>query len=248
MATLWQSCVVGLKIFAHWETYVVALGVSVIVVLPKLFLALYLDKNMYGETPFTHRICWYLIRHHAIDRFDTLIKRCSDGSIIRGVKGLLAIGLLEFFGNYWGILTLLLLMLGLQPTASWIEPWTLPFAAPVHFLKIFGALLLGALLVGQVPIIGEALIGPAMVCILAKQVGVAQTYMFPGFWMTVGIVFAGVAIKYLVILILGLAAAFTPTKIVYSPIGGAGKLLMFCLLPLGNFLPAFIYAGWLTQQ
>jgi hypothetical protein len=66
--------------------------------------------------------------------------------------------------------------------------------------------------------------------------------------MTVGILALGITIKYIIILILGLVSAFTPKKISYSPVGGLGKLLMFCLLPLGNFLPAFIYAGWLTLQ
>jgi len=41
---LWNSITGGLKIFGFWQTYIVAVGMTVIVVFPKLYLALLEDR------------------------------------------------------------------------------------------------------------------------------------------------------------------------------------------------------------
>jgi hypothetical protein len=250
---LWHSIAAGFKIFTFWQTYVVAIGVNLIIVPPKLYLALLQDKNMYGETTVSPLLIWYLVRHHAIDRFDKLIERATNGSIIRGFKSLLFIGLLEFLGVYFAILTLLTVMLGLTNDANWLLPWILPFKAPILFLKLLGIILLSVWLVFQVPIVGEMLGGmliyPIMVAVMAEQLEITHKIMIPNFWIICGIMLSCVVIKYALIGIFALTVAFIPTKLVYSSVGGAAKLFGFCLLsPTINLLPAFIYAGWMTLQ
>ena len=241
---LLQSVLHGLTIFTHWEAYFVALIVTVIVAFPKLFLALYIDKHLYGVTPFNFTIFRYLIRHHWVDRFEALINRCTDGSIIRNFKIFILIDILEFIGCYYGVFTLMFLVLGHDHAANWGGPFIMPFVEPLVFFKILGVSLIAIMLVGQIPIIGDSLISPAIACVLAKQCGISQSYEIPGFWMTLGIVGSGVAIKYLVILLVGVFAAFTPYKIKNSWIGGFGRIIFFLLLPLGNLMPVFIYFGW----
>src|SRR5260221_12657101 len=115
----WHSVTAGLKILGFWQTYVVAVGVTVIVVFPKLYLALLQDRFMYGKVALSPTLIWYLIRHHWIDGFDKLQDRAFKGHFAEGFKGLLVIGLAEFLGGYFAILTLLPLMLGTGTHANW---------------------------------------------------------------------------------------------------------------------------------
>jgi hypothetical protein len=70
MSMFWDSVTAGLKILGFWQTYVVALGMTVIVVFPKLYLALLPDRFMYGaDVPLSPTVIWYLIRHRCPSRY-----------------------------------------------------------------------------------------------------------------------------------------------------------------------------------
>ena len=245
---LWNSITAGLKILGFWQTYIVAIGMTVIVVFPKLYLALLKDRFMYGDVPLSPTVIWYLIRHHWVSGFDKLKDRAYEGHFAGGFKGLLVIGLAEFLGGYFAILTLLPLMLGTGTQANWALPWTLPFHDTVLFLKIVGALLLMIIIVTQVPVLGEMLIYPLSVAVIAYFLGVTNTILVPSFWLGCGFVLAGVAVKYAVIGIDAVVVAFMPSSVVVSRFSSVTSMIFFSLLPVLNLLPAFIYAGWISHQ
>jgi hypothetical protein len=245
---LWNSITAGLKILGFWQTYIVAIGMTVIVVFPKLYLALLKDRFMYGDVPLSPTVIWYLIRHHWVSGFDKLKDRAYRGHFAGGFKGLLVIGLAEFLGGYFAILTLLPLMLGTGTHANWALPWTLPFHDTVLFLKIVGALLFMIIIVTQVPVLGEMLIYPLSVALIAQFLGITNTILVPSFWLGCGFVLAGVAVKYAVIGIGAVVVAFMPSSVVVSRFSSVTSMIFFSLLPVLNLLPAFIYAGWISHQ
>ncbi len=245
---LWNSITAGLKILGFWQTYIVAIGMTVIVVFPKLYLALLKDRFMYGGVALSRTVIWYLIRHHWISGFDKLKDRAYKGHFAGGFKGLLVIGLAEFLGGYFAILTLLPLMLGTGTHANWALPWTLPFHDTVLFLKIVGALLLTIIIVAQVPVLGEMLIYPLSVAVIAYFLGVTNTIFVPSFWLGCGFVLAGVAVKYAVIGIGAVVVAVIPASVVVSRFSSVTSIIFFSFLPVLNLLPAFIYAGWISHQ
>ena len=245
---LWNSITAGLKILGFWQTYIVAIGMTVIVVFPKLYLALLKDRFMYGDVPLSPTVIWYLIRHHWVSGFDKLKDRAYRGHFAGGFKGLLVIGLAEFLGGYFAILTLLPLMLGTGTHANWALPWTLPFHDAVLFLKIVGALLVMIIIVTQVPVLGEMLIYPLSVALIAQFLGITNTILLPSFWLGCGFVLAGVAVKYAVIGIGAVVVAFMPSSVVVSRFSSVTSMIFFSLLPVLNLLPAFIYAGWISHQ
>lgn len=245
---LWNSITAGLKILGFWQTYIVAIGMTVIVVFPKLYLALLKDRFMYGDVPLSPTVIWYLIRHHWVSGFDKLKDRAYKGHFAAGFKGLLVIGLAEFLGGYFAILTLLPLMLGTGTHANWALPWTLPFHDTVLFLKIVGALLLTIIIVTQVPVLGEMLIYPLSVAVVARFLDITNTILVPSFWLGCGFVLAGVAVKYAVIGIDAVVVAFMPPSVVVSRFSSVTSIIFFSLLPILNLLPAFIYAGWISHQ
>jgi hypothetical protein len=245
---LWNSITAGLKILGFWQTYVVAIGMTVIVAFPKLYLALLEDRFMYGNVALSPTVVWYLIRHHWLSGFDKLKDRAYEGHFAGGFKGFLVIGLAEFLGGYFAILTLLPLMLGTGIHANWGLPWALPFHDAVLFLKIVGALLLTIIIVAQVPVLGEMLIYPLSVAVIAYFLGVTNTILVPSFWLGCGFVLAGVAVKYAVIGIGAVVVAFMPASVVVSRFSSVTSIIFFCLLPVLNLLPAFIYAGWISHQ
>jgi hypothetical protein len=249
MSMFWESVTAGLKILGFWQTYVVALGMTVIVVFPKLYLALLPDRFMYGaDVPLSPTVICYLIRHHWIDGFDKLKDRAYKGHFAGGFKGLLVIGLAEFFGGYFAILTLIPLMLGTGAHANWAIPWVLPFRDTVLFLKIIGALLLTIIILGRVPILGEMLVYPVSVGVIAHFTGMTNTMLVPNFWLGCGLVLAGVAAKYAIVGVVALVVAFMPGDVVFSRFSKATSIIFFCLLPVLNLLPAFIYAGWISMH
>jgi len=244
----WSSLTAGLGVLGFWQTYVVAAGMTLIVVFPKLYLALLTDRFMYGDVALSPTLVWYLIRHHWISGFDTLKDRAFKGHFAGGFKGLLVIGLAEFLAGYFAILTLLPLMLGTGTHANWALPWTLPFHDTVLFLKILGVLLLTWIVVAQIPVLGVMLIYPLSVAVLAHFVGITNTILVPSFWLGCGFVVAGVAVKYAVIGIGAVVVASLPARVVVSRFSRVTSLVFFCLLPVLNLLPAFIYAGWMSHQ
>ena len=245
---LWNSITAGLKILGFWQTYIVAIGMTVIVAFPKLYLALLEDRFMYGDVALSPTVIWYLIRHHWVSGFDKLKDRAYKGHFAGGFKGLLVIGLAEFLGGYFAILTLLPLMLGTGTHANWGLPWALPFHDAVLFLKIVGALLLTIIIVAQVPVLGEMLIYPVSVAVIAYFLGVTNTVLMPSFWLGCGFVLAGVAVKYAVIGIGAVVVALMPASVVLSRFSRVTSIIFFCLLPVLNLLPAFIYAGWISHH
>lgn len=245
---LWNSLTAGLKILGFWQTYVVGVGMTVIVVSPKLYLALLRDRFMYGDVALSPTLVWYLIRHHWISGFRKLMDRAFKGHCAGGFKGLLVIGLSEFLGCYFAILTLLPLMLGTETHANWALPWTMPFHDTVLFLKIVAALQLTIIVVVQIPVLGEMLIYPLSVAVMAHFLGITNTILVPSFWLGCGIVLAGVAVKYAVIGIGAVVVAFIPPSVVVSRFSSVTRMIFFCLLPVLNLLLAFIYAGWMSLQ
>jgi hypothetical protein len=248
MSMLWNSITAGLKILGFWQTYIVAMGMTVIVVFPKLYLVLLKDRFMYGDVALSPTLIWYLIRHHWVSGFDQLKERAYKEDFAGGFKGLLALGLAEFLGCYFAILTLLPLMIGIGTHANWALPWTLPFHDTVLFLKIVGTLLLTIIIVTQVPVLGKMLIYPLSVAVIADFLGVTNTVLVPSFWLGCGFVLAGVAVQYAVIGISGLVVAFMPAGVVVSRFSSVTGIIFLCLLPVLNLLPAFIYAGWISHQ
>lgn len=246
---LWNSIIAGLKVFGFWQTYIVAIGMTVIVVFPKLYLALLQDRFMYGgDGALSPTLIWYLIRHHWINGFDKLKDRAYEGHFAGGFKGLLVIGLAEFLGGYFAILTLLPLMLGTGTHANWELPWILPFHDAVLFLKIVGALLLMTIIVTRIPVVGQMLINLLFVAVISYFLGVTRTLLIPNFWLGCGLVLAGVAMQYAVIGIVAVVGAFMPPSVVFSHFSKVTSTIFFCLLPILNLLPAFIYAGWISHQ
>jgi len=243
-----NSIAAGLKILGFWQTYIVAIGMTVIVVFPKFYLALLKDRFMYGNVALSPTVIWYLTRHHWISGFDKLKDRAYKGHFAGGFKGLLVIGLAEFLGGYFAILTLLPLMLGTGTHANWALPWALPFHDTVLFLKIVGALLLTIIILTQLPVFGEMLIYPLSVALIARFLGITNTILVPSFWLGCGFVLAGVAVKYAVIAIDAVVVAFMPSSVVVSRFSSVTSMIFFFLLPVLNLLPAFIYAGWISQQ
>lgn len=161
---------------------------------------------------------------------------------------MLVIGLAEFLGGYFAILTLLPLMLGTGIHANWALPWTLPFYDTILVLKIVGALLLTITIVARIPVLGEMLIYPLPVAVTARFLGITDTILVPTFWLGCGFVLAGVALKYAVIGIGAVVVAFMPSSVVVSRFSSMMSMILFCLLPVLNLLPAFIYAGWMSHQ
>jgi hypothetical protein len=245
---LWNSITEGLKILGFWQTYIVAIGMTVVVVFPKLYLALLQDRFIYGDVALSPTVIWYLIRHHWISGFDKLKDRAYEGHFAGGFKGLLVIGLAEFLGGYFAILTLLPLMLATGTHANWALPWTLPFHDTILFSKIVGALLLTIIIVAQIPVLGEMLIYPLSVAVIAHFLGVTHTILVPSFWLGCGFVLTGVAFKYAVIGMGAVVVAVIPASVVVSRFSNVTSMVFFSLLPVLNFLPAFIYAGWISLQ
>jgi len=247
---LWNSITAGLKIFGFWQTYIVAIGMTVIVGFPKLYLALLQDRFMYGgDVALSPTLTWYLIQHHWSSGFDELMDRAYKGHFAGGFKGLLVIGLAEFLGVYFTILTLLPLMLGTGTDANWGLPWILPFHDTVLFSKIVGALLLMTIIVTQVPVLGEMLIYGLSVAVISYFLGVIHTLLIPSFWLMCGFVLAGVAVKYAVLGIGALVVAFMQGSVVVSRFSDVTNIIfLFFFAGLLNLLPAFIYAGWMSHQ
>jgi hypothetical protein len=245
---LWKSITSGLGMFLFWQTYVVAIAMTVIVVFPKLFLAMLRDRRMYGETPVTPKLIGYLVQHHWMDGFSTLKDRAFKGQFAGGKLTLIAIGIAEFVGGYVAILTLLPLMLRTGTDAAWASPWALPVHDPTAFFKIAGSFLAAIVTVGLVPIVGEMLLHPLMIAIAVYTLNLSSTGLVPGFWLACGIVLSGVAIKYGVILLGSLVGIVVPTERMFSKGVRRMSFAMFCLLPALNLVPAFIYAGWLIQH
>ena len=245
---LWDSITAGLKILGLWQTYIVAIGMTVIVAFPKLYLALMQDRFMYGDVPLSPTLIWYLIRYHWISGFDELKDRAYKEQFAGGFKGLLVIVLAEFFGVYFAILTLLPLMLGTGTHANWALPWTLPFHDTVLFLKIVGALLLTTIIVAQIPVLGDMLAYALSVAVMAYFLGATNIILVPSFWLGCGFVLAGVAVKYAVLVIVALVVAVMPADVVMSRFSKVTSLVFFCLLPVFHLLLAFIYAGWISRQ
>ncbi len=183
-----------------------------------------------------------------ISGFDKLKDRAYKGHFAGGFKGLLVIALAEFLGGYFAILTLLPLMLGTGTHANWALPWTLPFHDTVLFLKIVGALLFTIIIVARIPVLGEMLIYPLSVAVIAHFLGITDTILVPTFWLGCGFVLAGVAVKYSVIGIGAVLVAFMPSSVVMSRFASVTSMILFCLLPVLNLVPAFIYAGWMAHQ
>jgi hypothetical protein len=142
----WNSIFAGLKVLGYWETYVVAVGMTIIVAFPKLYLALLKDRYMYGGA-LSPAPVWHLIRLHWISGFEKLKERAFKGHFAGGFKGFVVLGLAEFIGVYFATLTLLPLMLGTGTHADWALPWTLPFHDIFLFLKIVGTLLISIIIV-----------------------------------------------------------------------------------------------------
>jgi hypothetical protein len=243
---LWSSVTAGLRILGFWQTYVVAAGTAVIMVVPKLFLALLQDRFMYGhDVPLNPTLIWYLIRYHWIDGFDKLQDRASKGNFTGGCTGLIVIGLAEFLGMYFAIATLLPLMLGTGTGANWSLPWVIPFNDTILFLKMLGVLLVATIILGQIPIVGMQLIYPLFVAVIAYFSGVTNTALVPNFWLGCGIILVGLAVKYAVVLILAGVRLILPAVAQFSRLWSIINLL---LGPVLNLLPAFIYAGWISHQ
>lgn len=245
---LWDSITVGLKILGFWQTYVVAAGMTVIVVVPKLCFALLQDRFMYGDVALSPTLIWYLLQHHWISGFDKLKDRAYKEQFAGGFKGLLVIGLVELLGGYFAILTLLPLMLGTGTHANWALPWTLPFHDAILFVKTVGALLLTIVLVGRIPVLGAMLIFPLSVAVMADVLGITDTILLPSFWLGCGFVLAGFAVQGAIAGVAAIAVAFMPPSVVVSRFSRVTSVILFCFFPAVNLVPAFIYAGWMSHQ
>jgi hypothetical protein len=244
----WNATLSGFKIFGFWQLYAAAAAFAAIVVLPKLFFALFADRYRFGNYPLSPRLFWLLISFHFHSGFRELTDRAVEDRIAGGVPATLFIGFCELFGTYFFILTLSPIILGLSPHAAWSLPWVLLFHDPLTFLKIIGLIIVSALLLGFAPLINAfesiqnlAYSGVILAFTVASIHGIAGVKFFPDFWSAVGIVAVAVAAKWLLLLFLValsmLARLEDPPQLVGILIG-----------PLVNFLPTFIYGGWLALQ
>jgi hypothetical protein len=140
--------------------------------------------------------------------------------------------LAEFLGVYFAVFTLLPLMLGIGTHANWALPWILPFQHTACFLKIVGTLLLAIIIVSQVPVVGEMLLYPVSVAVIAHFTGVMNTILVPNFWLGCGFVLAGVAVQYAVIGIGSLVTVSTPAGVVASRLSKVTGIIFFSILPV----------------
>ena len=216
MILLWRSIEQGLHVFVYWQTYVVAICMTLLIAVPKLFLALLLDRHMYGETPLTKQIVWSLIRYHALSDFEELKDRAIKSKFVGGFRGLVVVMFCELFGTYFGLLTLLPLMTSATDHAAWLLPWVFPFSKPIIFLKLIGLLAITVIVFAKIPILGEMMIYPVSVALLLSIHGAAQELIIPGFWMSCGILAASLVIKWLLLLILSCSTALLLTGLKFS--------------------------------
>src|SRR5260370_8523648 len=74
--------------------------------------------------------------------------------------------------------------------------------------------MIAIILVSQVPVVGEMLLYPVSVAVIARFTGVMNTILVPNFWLGCGFVLAGVAVQYAVIGIGSLVTVSTPAGLV----------------------------------
>jgi hypothetical protein len=244
----WNAAISGFKIFGFWQLYAAAAAFAAIVVPPKLFFALLADRSRFGDYPLSPRLFWLLTSFHFHFGFRELTDRVVEDRIAGGVPATLFIGFCELFGVYVFILTLSPIILGLSPHAAWSLPWLLLFHDPLTFLKIIGLVILFALLLGLAPLINAfesvqnlVLSGVVLAFTVTRIHHIAGVEFFPDFWSGVGIVAVAFAAKWLLLLVL--AALSMLARLDDPP-----PLIMMIVGALFNFLPTFIYGGWLALQ
>jgi hypothetical protein len=240
--------IVGFKIFGHWELYAAAIGVVAIVALPKLFLALLADRFRFGDYPLSPHLFWLLLCFHFRFGFRELTDRVLADKMAGGLSAMFFTAFCEIFGTYLFILTLSPIILGLDVHAAWSLPWMLLFHDPIVLLKIVGLMVAASLATGLIPLVNAFESVHALLCsgiVLAFTVTsidrISGVDVFPDFRFCVGILAVAFATKWLVILLLvGIS--------MLARLDDSPKLLGILLGPLFNFLPVFIYGGWLALQ
>lgn len=244
----WNATISGLQIFGFWQLYPAAAAFAAIVALPKLFFALLADRYRFGDYPLSPRLFWLLISFHFHFGFRELTDRVLEDRSAGGVPATLSIGFCELFGTYFFILTLSPIILGLSPHAAWSLPWLLLFHDPLTFLKIIGLIILAALLLGFAPLINafesvQNLVysGVVLAFTVASIHRIAGVEFFPDLWSGVGIIAVAFAVKWLLLLVL---VALSMLARLHDP----PQLIGMLVGPLFNFLPTFIYGGWLALQ
>ncbi len=242
----WNATIAGFKIFGFWELYAAAVAVVAIVALPKLFFALLADRYRFGDYPISPHLFWTLLSFHFHFGFRELTDRVVEDRMAGGLPATIFIGFCELFGIYFFILTLSPIILNLSPHAAWSLPWVLLFHDPLTFLKITGLIVIFALVLGFVPFIRafesvQNLVysGVVLAFAVASIHRITGVEFFPDFWFGVGILAVALAVKWLAILLLvGLS--------MLARLDEPPQLVGILLGPLFNYLPVFIYAGWLA--
>jgi hypothetical protein len=244
----WNATILGFKIFGFWQLYAAAAALAAMVALPRLFLALLADRYRFGDYPLSLHLFWLLISYHFHFGFRELTDRAVEDRIAGGVPARIFMVFCEVFGTYFFVLALSPIILGLGSHAAWSLPWLLLFQDPLTFLKIAGLIALSALVLRFAPLINafesvQNLVwgGVVLAFAVANIHGVAGVEFFPDLWVGLGVIAVALAAKWLVLLLLVAVSML-------AKLDGPPLLLGMLVGPLVNFLPTFIYGGWLALQ
>jgi hypothetical protein len=206
------------------------------------------DRYRFGDYPLSPHLFWTLLSFHFHFGFRELTDRVVEDRMAGGLPATIFIGFCELFGTYFFILTLSPIILGLSPHAAWSLPWVLLFHDPLTFLKITGLIVISALVLGFIPVISAfesvknlVYSGVVLVFTVASIHHITGVEFVPDFWFGVGILSVAFAAKWLVILLL---VGLSMLARIHEP----PQLVAILLGPLFNFLPTFIYGGWLALQ
>jgi hypothetical protein len=236
----------SLERLAHWQNLLVCLIMGMIIVIPKLSLALLQDEDV-RIYALSFRNFIYSIQLNWISGFKKTIDAAYKNEF-GGFIGTVIAGLGELFGSYYGLLTLVPVMIGYSHSIDWLYAFILPFSEPLVFLKIMGAFILLITILSQIPFLNTFIAYPLSVSIVAYFIGITKTLLLPPFLVGAELVIIGVLIQYFLIFSISVIYAFMPSSIVFSPFGKICILLKLFLSPYLNLIPAFLYSSWLATH
>jgi hypothetical protein len=228
----WDAVVGGLKVLAHWQTYVAGLEYLAIYMVPMAAFGFIMQsENVVEKLP-----------------------KAAAGSI--GCLSIVLLPLLQVAALIVFILTMSPIIFGISDQAAWAFPFSLIGSTPLTFLKLVGILTVAAIILGVIPVFGriQALhtlflgaLALGFVLYMVEYVNpgavLYRVRVWPGIWFLVGLLAVGALMSWA-----GMMLSAILVTALEKVTGEFAQLFMFPLAAIFGFIPVFMYGAWLGAQ
>jgi hypothetical protein len=224
----WDAIVGGLKVLAHWQTYVAGLEYLLIYMVPM------------GAVGF-------------VMQSENVVKKLPEAvTVSMGCLSMVLLPLLQVAALTVFILTMFPIILGISDQAAWAFPFSLIWSTPLTFLKLVGILTVVTIILGVIPVLGRiqalhTLFLGALALGMVEYVNPGAVFwrvqFYPSLWFFAGLLAVGALMSWI-----GMMISAVLVTALEKVTGEFAQLLIFPLGAIFGFLPLFMYGAWLGSQ